>query len=347
MSNPDAAPKAVIFGCAGTVLSADERRFLAAAEPLGFILFERNCAEPAQLRALVAALRDAVGRAGAPVLIDQEGGRVTRLKPPRWRARPAPARFAELARHDLAAALEAARLNARLMAHDLTALGIDVDCAPVADVVAPGAHDVIGDRALGSDPETVAALAGAVCEGLLEGGVLPVIKHLPGHGRARVDSHHALPVVEASRDELRGTDFVPFQALAHMPWAMTAHVVYSALDAARPATQSPRVINEVIRGEIGFAGVLASDDLSMAALTGSLAERARGALAAGCDLALHCSGELAEMVAIADAVGPLSAAAQERRRRAAGAVRAATEIDPAALAERLGRLLSRPLEAHG
>ncbi len=347
MSNPDAAPKAVIFGCAGTVLSADERRFLAAAEPLGFILFERNCAEPAQVRALVAALREAVGRAEAPVLIDQEGGRVARLRPPRWRAPPAPARFGELARHDLAAALEAARLNARLIAHDLDALGINIDCAPVADVAAPDGHEVIGDRALGSDPETVAALAGAVCEGLLEGGVLPVIKHLPGHGRAPIDSHHALPVVEASRDELRGVDFVPFRALAHMPWAMTAHVVYNALDAGRHETQSPLVIAEVIRGEIGFTGVLASDDLSMAALAGSLAERARGALAAGCDLALHCSGVLAEMVEIADAVGALSAAAEARLRRAAGMARAATEIDPAALAERLEVLLSTPLEAHG
>jgi len=345
LSNRDAAPKAVVFGCAGTTLSAAERRFLGAADPLGFILFERNCAEPGQVRGLVAALREAVGREDAPVLIDQEGGRVTRLKPPRWRAPPAPARFGELAGHDRAAALEAARLNARLIAHDLGALGIDVDCAPVADVPSPEGHEVIGDRALARDPVTVAALAGAVCEGLLAGGVLPVIKHLPGHGRARVDSHRELPRVATSREQLRGVDFVPFQALAHMPWAMTAHVVYSAIDPERPATHSPRLIAEVIRGEIGFDGVLVSDDLSMQALSGGLGERAARALAAGCDLALHCSGDLAEMETVAAAAAPLSVAARERLGRAARAARPADAIDPAALAARLDLLLSTPLEA--
>jgi beta-N-acetylhexosaminidase len=335
----------VVFGCAGATLSADERRFLGAADPLGFILFERNCADPEQVRALVAALREAVGREDAPVLIDQEGGRVSRLKPPRWRPSPAPARFGELALHDREAALEAARLNARLIAHDLGALGIDVDCAPVADVPSPEGHDVIGDRALARDPVAVAALAGAVCEGLLAGGVLPVIKHLPGHGRASVDSHHELPRVATSREQLRAVDFVPFQALAQMPWAMTAHVVYSAIDPEWPATQSPRVIAEVIRGEIGFDGVLVSDDLSMEALSGGLGERAARALAAGCDLALHCSGDLAEMATVAAAVGPLSVAAQERLGRAARAVRPAEAIDPAALAGRLDFLLSTPLEA--
>ena len=345
MSPPEPAPRSAILGCAGLELSEDERRFFGEANPLGFILFERNCREPRQVRDLVTALRVAVGRADAPVLIDQEGGRVARLGPPHWWAPPPPARFGELAARDLEAAVEAARLNARLVACDLQALGITLDCAPLADVPDARGHGVIGDRAFSAQPDRVAALARAWCQGLLEGGVLPVIKHIPGHGRARQDSHRRRPVVEAARDELRRRDFAPFKALSHMPWAMTAHVVYSAIDADAPATVSPLVIAEVIRGEIGFDGVLLSDDLSMAALSGSLAARTRAALAAGCDLVLHCTGEVSEMAEVAEAAGPLSAASQGRLERAAAALRPASDVEPAALLERLQRLLSTPAEA--
>ncbi|TAN54887.1 MAG: glycoside hydrolase family 3 protein, partial [Magnetospirillum sp.] len=256
-------PAAAIFGCAGLVLSEEERRFFAGANPLGFILFARNIESPEQVRVLVTALRASVGRADAPVLIDQEGGRVQRLRPPHWRKAPPGEPFARLAARDPAAAHEALRLNFRLIGRELADLGIDVDCAPVLDVPVAGAHDVIGDRAYGRTAALVSALAGEVMEGLLDEGVLPVIKHIPGHGRAMVDSHLALPVVEASRAELEAQDFPPFHALRHAPWAMTAHVVYTALDAAAPATTSAKVIAEVIRGAIGFNGVLVSDDLSM------------------------------------------------------------------------------------
>ena len=335
----------MILGCAKLSLSDDERRFFREADPLGFILFERNLREPEQARALVAALREAVGRADAPVLVDQEGGRVARLKPPHWRAAPPPARFGALAARDLAAAVEAARLNARLIARDLQALGISVDCAPVADVPAPGGHEVIGDRAFCAKPDMVAALARAVCEGLLEGGVLPVVKHIPGHGRAREDSHREPPAVEASRDELRRVDFAPFKALSDMPWAMTAHLVYTAIDPDSPATTSAAVIGDVIRGEIGFDGVLLSDDLSMEALGGALGARAGAALAAGCDVVLHCTGELGEMVEIVEAVGRLSTGAQRRLERAAARVQPPHEVEAAALVARLEGLLAPPLEA--
>jgi beta-N-acetylhexosaminidase len=309
LSAEGSRPRAVVFGCAGERLSEEERRFFAEVDPLGFILFRRNCRSPAQLRELVAALREAVGRPDAPVLIDQEGGRVARLGPPDWRAYPAAGRIAALP--DPFAA-EAARLGARLIADDLARLGVTVDCAPVLDLPAPGADPVIGDRAYGSDPARAARLGEAVAEGLLAGGVLPVIKHIPGHGRARVDSHFACPVVETSREELARTDFAPFRALAHMPWGMTAHIVYRALDPHMPATLSPRVIGEIIRGEIGFDGVLVSDDLSMKALGGRLGERASQALSAGCDLVLHCNGDKREMADIAAATGPISARAAAR-----------------------------------
>ena len=302
------APSAVIFGCAGTALGADERAFFREADPLGFILFQRNCADPGQVRALVAELRQSVGRGDAPVLIDQEGGRVARLRPPHWRKYPSGAQIAALG----TAAAAAARTAARLIADDLDTLGITVDCLPVLDLSIPGADAVIGDRSYGGDPARVAALGRAAAEGLLAGGVLPVIKHIPGHGRATVDSHFACPVVDLPRGELDVSDFAPFRSLRDMPWAMTAHVVYSAIDRVRPATLSPTAIGDVIRGAIGFEGVLVSDDLSMQALGGALAERARGALAAGCDLALHCNGKLAEMREVAGAVRPLDAAAARR-----------------------------------
>jgi len=304
-------PRAILFGCAGERLSGEERRLFAQSNPLGFVLFGRNCSEPAQLRALVADMRGCVGRADAPVLIDQEGGRVARLRPPHWRSYPAPARLAALPDGE---ADEAVRLGARLIADDLAALGITVDAAPVLDLPVAGADAVIGDRAYGGDPARVARLGRAMCEGLLAGGVLPIIKHIPGHGRAKVDSHHACPVVDTDADKLAVTDFVPFRLLADMPWAMTAHVVYSALD-REPATLSRPVIDRVIRRQIGFDGVLVSDDLGMGALAGRLAERVEKALHAGCDLALHCSGVIGEMGDLAETAPRVSAETAARLAR--------------------------------
>ncbi len=305
-------PLAAIFGLSGPVLTEAERQFFREADPAGFILFQRNCETPAQLRALIAALRDTVGRDDAPVLIDQEGGRVARLKPPHWPEYPAPAKIAAL---QGLRAREAAWLGARLIADDLALLGITVDCAPVIDLPVPGADPIIGDRAWGTSPAAVAELGRAVCDGLMAGGVLPVIKHIPGHGRGNVDSHRGLPVVATDRATLDSSDFAPFRALASIPWAMTAHILYTAIDSERPATLSQRVV-KVIRTSIGFDGVLVSDDLSMQALGGSLPERARGALEAGCDLVLHCNGDMVEMSGIAAAIGSLNEAA---RRRLAGA----------------------------
>ena len=307
------APRAVILGCAGEHLSSDERRFFGAADPVGFILFRRNCRSADQVRELVAALRGAVGRSDAPILIDQEGGRVARLRPPSWRLYPSAARLGSLPDPQAEVAV---RLGARLIADDLRDLGITFDCLPVLDVPIAGAHPVIGDRAYGTEPNRVTKLARAACHGLLNGGVRPVIKHIPGHGRARVDSHHACPVVETESDELLRTDFAPFRALAAMPWAMTAHIVYMAIDPKEPATLSHRVISEVIRGVIGFDGVLVSDDLSMQALGGEIGERARRALSAGCDLVLHCNADRGEMEAIVAATGPISTRAAERLARA-------------------------------
>jgi beta-N-acetylhexosaminidase len=307
------APRAVVLGCAGETLAADEQRFFTDADPVGFILFRRNCRCPDQVRDLVLSLREAIGRSDAPILIDQEGGQVSRLRPPHWRLYPSAAHLASLSELRTEAA---ARLGARLIADDLHHLGITVDCMPVLDLPVPGADPVIGERAYGSEPGRVARLGRAVCDGLLDGGVLPVIKHIPGHGRARVDSHDGCPVVEAARDELRRTDFAPFRALSGMPWAMTAHIVYMAMDPTTPATLSQRVISEVIRGEIGFYGVLVSDDLSMRALDGRIGERARRALTAGCDLVLHCNGNAREMEEVVTAAAPISAETSTRLARA-------------------------------
>jgi beta-N-acetylhexosaminidase len=332
-------PLAAIFGCSGGALTEDERAFFRDADPLGFILFQRNCQRPDQVRALVAALRDAVGRSAAPVLIDQEGGRVSRLKPPHWAAYPTPAAIAALGGE---AAVEAARLGARLIADDLAALGITVDCVPVLDIPAPGADPVIGDRAWGDSIAAVAERGRAVCEGVLAGGVLPVIKHIPGHGRATVDSHHELPHVEAPRATLEASDFAPFRALRDMPWAMTAHIVYAGIDDVRPATLSPKVIDEVIRASIGFDGVLLSDDVSMRALAGTFAERTAGALAAGCDVVLHCNGDVREMTEIADAASPLTPAARLRLDRAETRRMAAfVPVERATLEARFRAMLAR------
>ena len=333
-------PSAAIYGCAGLTLSAAEEAFFRAANPFGFILFARNCDNPAQVRELVAALRASVGRADAPVLIDQEGGRVARLKPPHWRAAPPASYFGRMASHDRARAHEALRINTTLIAAELADLGIDVDCVPLLDLQFPWAHEVIGDRSFGGDPDLVADLGRVVCETMLENGVMPIVKHIPGHGRARVDSHKELPVVDTGAAELEASDFRPFRALADAPWAMTAHVVYAALDAERPATTSPSLIAGVIRGQIGFDGVLLSDDLSMEALKGSLGERATASLGAGCDVALHCNGKPEEMEQVAAAVGPLSAEAQRRIAAARARLAPPAAVDQAALLRRLDGLMN-------
>lgn len=332
-------PNASIYGCSGHTLTAAEKSFFRQADPLGFILFARNVDNPEQVKALVAELRDSVGRADAPVLIDQEGGRVQRLRPPHWRKAPPGEPFARLATRDPEAARMALRLNYRLIGGELADLGIDVDCAPVLDVPVPGAHDVIGDRAFGRTADSVIHLAGAVIDGLLDEGVLPVIKHIPGHGRAMVDSHLDLPVVNTPLAELEMQDFPPFHAYRHAPWAMTAHVVYTALDPHNPATTSKAVIYKVIRGAIGFDGLLISDDLSMKALGGSFGERTRASLDAGCDVVLHCNGEMAEMTAVAEEVRPLSAAAEVRVAKGVAQKRAGTPFDRKAAEAKVAQLL--------
>jgi beta-N-acetylhexosaminidase len=335
---------AVAFGCAGHALTADERAFFADVRPLGFILFARNCAEPAQVAALVAAMRETVGDPFAPVLIDQEGGRVQRLKPPQWRHAPPARAFGDLWLRDRTAAREAAALNARLIGEDLAALGVTVDCAPVLDVAVPETHPAIGDRAFGADPLQVAELGWAMAEGLEAAGVTPVIKHLPGHGRAVVDSHLELPRIAAGREALEASDFVPFRALADLPWGMVGHLVIEAVDPARAASVSPAVIGDLIRGALRFDGVLASDDISMQALGGSLGERTRALLAAGCDLVLHCNGVLAEMREVAAAAAPLTGDARMRLLRAERRRLTARQAPPereAAIA-RLAQLMEEP-----
>ena len=296
----------LITGLAGHALTPDEARFLASARPCGLILFARNCECPDQIRALVDAAKSAIGSDEVLVLIDQEGGRVRRLKPPHWRALPAASAFARLAVDDANAASRAAWLAARLTAADLLESGINTNCAPVLDLPVPGSHEIIGNRAYGTTPDAVIALARAVAEGYLAGGVLPVIKHIPGHGRARADSHLELPVVNTPRGELEATDFVPFRALRDMPAAMSAHVVYSDIDPEAPASISAIVTREIIRGHIGFDGLLMSDDLNMHALSGSMSDRARAVISASSDVVLHCSGNLAEMEQVAAHVPALT-----------------------------------------
>jgi beta-N-acetylhexosaminidase len=328
--------KAAIFGCAGTALTADERAFFRDADPLGFILFARNVETPGQARRLTEDLRSCVARAEAPVLIDQEGGRVARLRPPHWRKAPPARVLGELYARDPEAGLEATRLNSRLLAADVASIGCDVDCLPVLDIAFPETHAVIGDRAYAVQPEAVAALGRAAAEGLMAEGVMPVIKHMPGHGRATVDSHELLPRVNASRDVLERTDFLPFKLLADLPWGMTAHVLYEALDPDAALTVSARAVKDVVRGHIGFDGLLLSDDLSMQALGGTLGERATRALAAGCDIALHCNGGMDEMVEVAGRVGPMTSDAA--RRFEAGRNALARHRDPQPPAEIRKRL---------
>lgn len=309
-------PTALILDCAGTRLTSNEKDFFRELNPYGFILFARNCESPSQVKALVEEMKACVSHADVPVLIDQEGGRVARLRPPNWRKNPAAGVLAAL---ENAAAKRAIYLNARLIAHELSSMGITVDCAPVADVPVAGAHDIIGDRAYGQTPARVAEYAAEMARGLMDGGVIPVVKHIPGHGRARADSHESLPVVEASLSELAATDFDAFKRLKNLPMAMTAHVVYTALDAARMATISPTII-QYIRETIGFDGLLMSDDITMKAMSGTLAERTRAVLEAGCDVVLLCNASLAEQREVARAIRPMSAAALARSARAFAAV---------------------------
>ncbi|HWK94341.1 MAG TPA: beta-N-acetylhexosaminidase [Pseudolabrys sp.] len=303
--------RAFITGLSGPTITPLERAFLREARPWGLIIFKRNISDPGQVADLVRDFRDTVGWE-APVLVDQEGGRVQRLGPPHWPKYPPGAVFSALYDRNPASGLAAARMGAHLIAADLKALGIDVDCLPLADVPVSEADPIIGDRAYGTEPAKVAALAGAVAEGLLAGGVLPVLKHLPGHGRARADSHKELPVVDTDRATLERTDFAAFQPLKDLPLGMTAHVVFSAIDAHAPATTSVTMVREVIRGFIGFSGLLMSDDVSMGALSGTIAERSQAALAAGCDVVLHCNGDLAEMSEVAGVAPELTGIAATR-----------------------------------
>jgi beta-N-acetylhexosaminidase len=333
--------RAFITGVSGTELTAAEREFIRGERPWGFILFKRNVATPAQVAALVAELRAVANAPDAPVLIDQEGGRVQRLGPPHWPAYPPGAVFSTLYDTDSALGLTAARLSARLIAADLTDLGITVDCLPLADVPVAGADAVIGNRAYGTEPGKVAAIARAVTEGLEQGGVLPVLKHIPGHGRATADTHFKLPRVDTPRDELERTDFAAFKPLADLPMAMTAHVVFSAVDPAHPATTSATMIAQVIRGVIGFQGLLMSDDVSMNALSGTIAERTRAIFAAGCDVALHCNGNIEEMREVAAQTPELSDRALERAKAALVARKAPQPFDRAAARTELDALIAR------
>jgi beta-N-acetylhexosaminidase len=334
---------AFISGCSGTSLTATERQFFARANPFGLILFRRNCETPDQLKVLTTAFREAVGRKNAPVFIDQEGGRVQRLGPPSnaWRQYPAAKFYGECYDGNPLVALRSARNVGRLMAEDLIAAGITANCVPVLDVPQPGAHEIIGSRAYSTRIDHIMALARAHAAGFSDGGVLPVIKHIPGHGRARADSHMELPVVEATKTELEAADFPPFAAMADAPMAMTAHVVYNALDRTAPATLSKKVIANVIRKQIGFRGLLMTDDLSMKALTGSYTEKTRAALDAGCDVVLHCNGEMDQMEEVAAAAGVLKGKALSRARAALKTARKPQAFDRRQALKDLESLVSR------
>lgn len=334
-------PKALILGIQSKTFSTDERAFFKSADPWGLILFKRNIENRDQLRALTHEFRALVGRDDAPVLIDQEGGRVQRMALPEWPQYPPAKAYLKAAQGDINRAQDLAYFGARLIAHDLHDVGITVNCAPVLDCPIDGSTDAIGDRAFATDPDRVAVLARAFVNGLMDGGVLPVIKHIPGHGRAMVDSHLDLPIVKASRAELAARDFMPFRALADLPLAMTAHVRFDAIDADRPATLSSVVVHEIIRGEIGFQGLLMSDDLSMKALGGTFAERTRALFSAGCDVALHCNGEMVEAEAVAGAAPILAFEALKRAEMALSRRNPPkSELDPVDAARKLADLLA-------
>src|SRR6202790_4812690 len=333
--------RAFITGISGPELSGEEREFIRSERPWGFILFKRNIETPAQVILLIRELRDAVGVPEAPVLIDQEGGRGQRFGPPHWPVYPAGAVFGRLYDIDRKLGLTAAGLSARLIAADLIETGVTVDCLPLADVPVAGADAVIGNRAYGTEPAKVAAIARAVTEGLAQGGILPVLKHIPGHGRATADTHFRLPEVETSRKELERTDFAGFQPLADLPMAMTAHVVFSALDPVHPATTSATIIEQVIRGVIGFQGLLMRDDVPMNALSESIAGRTRAILAAGCDMVLHCNGKLDEMREVVRETPELSGKALQRAKRALASRGAPQPFDRLAGRAELDALVER------
>ena len=333
---------AAIFGCIGPRLLLEERAFFRDADPFGFIIFARNVDNPVQLYRLTSDLRAAVGR-DAPVLVDQEGGRVQRLRSPHWRDWTPPME-AITAAPDLATACRIMALRASLIATELRAVGIDANCAPVADVATNATHPFLRNRCYGTDAAAVTAIARAVADAYLAGGVLPVVKHLPGHGRAAGDTHHDLPTVSTDAPTLHATDFAPFRALADLPMAMTAHIVFDAFDAENPATQSTRMI-EVIRNDIGFTGLLMTDDLNMQALSGGLADRTARSMQAGCDLALHCNGDLPEMRAVAAAAGPMRPDTQGRAATALAYRKAPALHDTNALLAELSALSQGPVHA--
>jgi len=333
--------KAFIAGFAGHALTDDEIAFFKAEQPWGYIVFARNLDTPVQIEALTQSLREISGRENVPVLIDQEGGRVQRLKPPHWEKYPPGAALGALYDIDKEQGLRAAWLLSRLHAFDLLKLGINVDCLPVLDVLAADAHDAIGDRAYGSDPAQVTALGRMAAKGLTGGGVMPIIKHMPGQGRARSDSHHDLPIVETDRETLEKIDFAPFAALNDVAMAMTSHIVYSALDSAEPATTSKTVINDIIRGQLGFDGLLMSDDVSMKALSGDFASRSRAIIDAGCDVVLHCDGNMDDMVAVASAVPDLLGRALERAEAAVTDIGKADSADEVTCREEFASLMAQ------
>ena len=333
--------KAFIIGCAGPDLTDDERAFIKDERPWGLILFQRNCQSPDQIRALNDEFRALLDNEDAPVLIDEEGGRVQRLKPPVWASYPPSAIYGQIYQTDRDAGRRGAELAARLIAGDLEPLGITIDCLPVLDVGRESTHDAIGDRAYGSDPDQVADLAGAAARGLQAGGVIPVVKHMPGHGAAVVDSHHDLPVIEESCAQLECVDFKPFAALSHLPVAMTGHLVYSDLDSANPSTLSQIIVNDVIRRRIGFDGLLLTDDISMHALSGDIASRSRRALDVGCDIVLHCNGDMEEMRQVASVANPLRGKAKSRADRALASRRPSDQAPLDDLRREFSELLAR------
>ncbi|MBX3479595.1 MAG: beta-N-acetylhexosaminidase [Caulobacter sp.] len=326
---------ACILGCSGPALTEREADFFRDVRPWGFVLFKRNVETPDQVRALTTALRETIDRPDAPILIDQEGGRVQRLGPPHWRRYPPGRAYGTLGANDPLVRREVTRLGARLIAHDLLSLGINVDAVPVLDVPQKGAHDIIGDRAYAESVAEIATLGRAAAEGLIAGGVLPIIKHMPGHGRAMADSHLDLPVVDAAYEDLDSVDFEPFRVLSDMPMAMTAHVVFNAIDERHPVTTSRKAIRKVLRGAIGFDGLLMTDDLSMKALSGDFTERARAALAAGCDMVLHCNGSMTEMEAVVAGVKTLSGSSKKRAEAALS--RLSRSVEPLDVADAMAR----------
>ena len=312
MNHNSALSIPVIFGCIDTKLTDEEKLFFSSKRPLGLILFAHNCKNPYQVRSLINEFREIVENDNAPILIDQEGGRVTRLLPPYWRHPPPANIFSLIFEQNEEEAKQAAYLNARLVGRELNKLNITVNCSPVLDLPIEGAHNVIGDRALGNNVHTIISLANSLTEGMLTEGIVPVMKHIPGHGRAKSDSHLELPIIDTCLSVLEKTDFVPFSKLRQLPWAMTAHVIYSAIDPNNPATISPKIINDIIRKNVGFKGVLISDDIGMEALAGNKGERAKAILQAGCDLVLECSGNLNDMVEVASAIPLINEKTLER-----------------------------------